>query len=73
MITSSIFALALLSADKTEYKRSTVIDFSDVQITAQVIRPEGSYVTGRKRTKFRPLIRHRGDFRPELQKSLDQI
>ena len=65
--------LALVSADKTAYKAKTVIDFSDVTVHAELTRPAGSYLNSKKRVKFRSLIRSRGDFRPELVRSLDQI
>jgi hypothetical protein len=63
----------LLSTDKTEYRAKTVIDFSEVRLTGEVERPAATYVRARGKLKFRPLIHRRSDFRPELQKSLEQL
>ncbi len=60
-------------ADKTVYKKKTVIDFGDVTLEGELTKPEGSYVINRKRTKFGSLIRLRSDFLPELQRSVDNL
>lgn len=58
---------------KIEYQKKTVIDFSDVNIEGELKKPEGSYIQNRKRTKFRNLIELRGNFRPELRRSVSAI
>jgi hypothetical protein len=72
-IFASLFTAVLVSADKTTYKRNTVIDFGVLKVTGEVVRPAVTWVQGRRRTKFRPLVQSRADFRPELMKSLDSI
>jgi hypothetical protein len=59
--------------DKTVYSKKTVIDFSDVNIEGELTKPEGSYVKNRKKTRFRNLIEMRGDFRPELERSVSKL
>jgi hypothetical protein len=59
--------------DKTVYKKKTVIDFNDVTLEGELTKPEGSYVINRKKTKFGSLIKLRGDFLPELQRSVDNL
>jgi hypothetical protein len=59
--------------EKATYKPKTVIEFSEVQVNGQIVRPEMTRVQGRGRSQFRPLVRARADFRPELQRSLDNI
>lgn len=59
--------------DKVVYKKKTVIDFSDVTIEGELVKPEGSYVVNRKKTRFRNLISVRSDFRPELGRSADNL
>lgn len=66
-------APAVQGADKTVYKKKTVIDFSDVTLEGELTKPEGSYVINRKKTKFGSLVRLRSDFLPELQKSVDNL
>ena len=60
-------------ADKTVYKKKTVIDFSDVTIEGELVKPEGSYIVNKKKTRFRNLISTRGNFRPELVRSVDSL
>lgn len=60
-------------ADKTEFKKKTVIDFSDVTINGELTKPEGSYLLNRKKTKFRTLLKLRMDFLPELYNSTDNL
>ncbi|MHB1843822.1 MAG: hypothetical protein ACYCWW_03175 [Deltaproteobacteria bacterium] len=60
-------------ADKTVYKKKTVIDFNDVTLEGDLTKPEGSYILNRKKTKFGSLIKLRDNFNPELQKSVDNL
>ncbi len=60
-------------ADKTVFKKKTVIDFNDVTLEGELTKPEGSYLLQKKRTKFGNLIKLRSDFLPELQKSVDNL
>ena len=60
-------------SDKTVYNKKTVIDFSDVNIEGELTKPEGSYVKNRKKTRFRNLIELRGNFRPELSRSVSKL
>jgi hypothetical protein len=59
--------------DKVVVRKKTVIDFNDVTVEGELTKPEGSYVLDRSRTHFNSLIRLRDDFRPELQKSADNL
>lgn len=74
------FTLLSLSApeqpvekDQMVYKTKTIIDFSELQIAGEIAKPEGSYISSRKDTKFKSLIRLRMDFRPELLTSMDAL
>ena len=60
-------------ADKVVVRKRTVIDFNDVTVEGELTKPEGSYVLDRTRTRFPSLIRLRDDFKPELQKSADNL
>lgn len=60
-------------ADKTSFKKKTIIDFSDVTIQGELTKPEGSYLLNRKKTKFRSLLKVRLDFLPELLNSTDNL
>ena len=60
-------------ADRTEYKKKTIIDFSDVTIQGELTKPEGSYLLNRKKTNFTSLLKIRGNFLPELFNSIDNL
>ncbi|MCA9555488.1 MAG: hypothetical protein KC933_36000 [Myxococcales bacterium] len=60
-------------ADRTEFKKKTVIDFSDVTIQGELTKPEGSYLLNRKKTKFTTLLKIRANFLPELFNSTDNL
>lgn len=60
-------------ADRTEYKKKTVIDFSDVTIQGELTKPEGSYLLNRKKTNFKSLLKARADFLPELLTSTENL
>jgi hypothetical protein len=85
-LTFSLFAIVALGAssvaaqdnviqedDRVEYRKKTVIDFSDVNIEGELTKPEGSYIKNRKKTRFRSLIELRGNFRPELRRSVSKL
>jgi len=59
--------------DKVEYKKKTIIDFSDVTIQGELTKPEGSYLLNRKKTNFTSLLKIRGNFLPELFNSIDNL
>jgi len=59
--------------DRVEYQKKTVVDFSDVQVEGSLTKPEGSYIKNRKKTRFRSLIELRGNFRPELRRSVSRL
>ena len=74
LLSGSSVALAQeQESDKVVYKKKTVIDFSDVTIEGELVKPEGSYIVNRKKTKFKNLIKVRANFRPELTKSVDAL
>ncbi len=73
LIASTGFSQDAEADVKIEYQKKTVIDFSDVNIEGELKKPEGSYIQNRKRTKFRNLIELRGNFRPELRRSVSAL
>ncbi|MEW6431931.1 MAG: hypothetical protein AB1730_10530 [Myxococcota bacterium] len=77
---SAVFATSALAedkvireADKTVFRKKTVIDFTDVAVEGELTKPEGSYSVSKKKTTFKTLIKVRDNFNPELQKSVDNL
>jgi len=58
---------------ETVYKKTTIIDFSDVQITGELTKPEGSYLMNKKKADFDLLIKTRGNFLPEMLDTVDHL
>lgn len=60
-------------ADKTVFRKKTVIDFTDVAVEGELTKPEGTYTLSKKKTRFSNLIKVRQDFVPELRESKDNL
>src|SRR5580704_3651934 len=60
-------------ADKTVFKKKTVIDFNDVTLEGDLTKPEGSYILNRRKTRFGSLIKLRDNFNDELRRSSDNL
>jgi hypothetical protein len=59
--------------DRVIYKKKTVIDFEDATVEGELVKPEGSYMIHRGRTKFNSLIKYRADFRMEIWKNAKKL
>jgi len=75
MILFFIVSLALgQENDKNiRYQRETEIDFDGIDITGELVKPQGSLIIERTGIKFNPLIELRMDFDPEIASSVDLI
>jgi hypothetical protein len=56
-----------------KYKSRTEIDFEGVDVTGQLVKPQGALLLDRKRASFNPLIKLRTDFNPEMSASVTEI
>jgi hypothetical protein len=59
--------------DQVIYKKTTIIDFSDVTITGELTKPENSYLMNKKKAQFNLLINVRDNFLPEIIKTVDNL
>ena len=59
--------------DKVIVRKRTVVDFGDVTVQGELVKPEGSYLLNRNKTRFQPLIQLRDDFDAELRKSAGNL
>ncbi|HWE22677.1 MAG TPA: hypothetical protein VG496_01940 [Myxococcales bacterium] len=59
--------------DKVIVRKHTVVDFGGVTVQGELVKPEGSYVLNRNKTRFEPLIQLRNDFDAELRKSAENL
>jgi len=56
-----------------KYKARTEIDFEGVDVTGELVKPQGQLLLDRKKASFNPLIRLREDFNAEMKQSLDEV
>lgn len=57
----------------TEYKRRTEIDFEAIDVTGELVKPQGSFILERQQASFNPLIKLRTDFNHEMRDSVREI
>ena len=67
------FAASAQEDVQTVYKKRTVVDFSDVTIEGELTKPQGSYISTRRGSKFNKLIKIRENFVPEMYLSVDNL
>lgn len=58
---------------KIQYKSRTEIDFEGVEVSGELVKPQGALLLDRKRANFNPLIKLRSDFNDEMDQSVNQI
>jgi hypothetical protein len=72
-----IFLVSLAIAQDEDrdvrYRSRTEIDFEGVDVTGQLVKPQGALLLDRKRASFNPLIKLRTDFNPEISNSVTEI
>jgi hypothetical protein len=56
-----------------QYQKRTEIDFEALDIDGEMVKPQGSLLMERTKTKFNPLIELRMDFNPEMSQSVNNI
>ena len=66
-------ALAQDEGRDVKYRSRTEIDFEGVDVTGQLVKPQGALLLDRKRASFNPLIKLRSDFNPEISSSVSEI
>ena len=71
--TSRAEPTVVVEPDATRFKTKTVLDFTEITVSGEVTKPKATLIMGRGRARFRTLIRVRGDFRPELFRSRDNL
>jgi hypothetical protein len=55
------------------YQKETEIDFDALELTGEMVKPQGALIIERSEVKFNPLIELRLDFDPEMAASVTLI
>jgi hypothetical protein len=58
---------------KVIYNSRTEIDFEEVEVDGQLVKPEGTLLLDRKRATFNPLIKLRRNWDAEITESLEEV
>ena len=74
LLATSSVAFAQDDEERTvKYKERTEIDFEGLDVSGELVKPQGALLLDRKRASFNPLIRLRTDFNQEMAESVDEI
>ena len=55
------------------YKARTEIDFEGVDVSGELVKPQGQLLLDRRKANFNPLIQLRENFKPEMEQSIDEV
>jgi len=61
------------SGRQIKYKERTEIDFEGVDVTGELVKPQGQLLLDRRRANFNPLIKLRDNWNDEMKQSVDEI
>ncbi len=56
-----------------KYKERTEIDFEGVDVTGELVKPQGALTLERRKANFNPLIKLRTDFNEEMKQSVNEV
>jgi hypothetical protein len=77
LIAFGAFATPAFAQDEeaaaVKYKERTEIDFESVDVTGELVKPQGSLLLSRKQANFNPLIRLREHWNDEMKQSIDEV
>lgn len=73
-----LFIMTLFTAQAQEnnniqYERQTEIDFEALELSGELVKPQGALIIERTNVRFNPLIELRMDFNPEMAASVDLV
>ena len=75
-----VFSTAALAQDdldtetrEVKYKERTEIDFDGVDVTGELVKPQGQLLLDRRKADFNPLIKLRENFNTEMKQSVDEV
>lgn len=69
------FATPALAQSEPEviYQERTEIDFEEVDVSGELVKPSGQLLLERRRASFNPLITLRLEFNTEMRESIDDV
>ena len=73
-----LFIMTLFTAQAQEnnniqYQKETEIDFDALELSGELVKPQGALIVERTNVRFNPLIELRMDFNPEMASSINLV
>ena len=74
-IAATFLAAPAFAQDDAEviYQERTEIDFEEVDVSGELVKPQGQLLLERRRASFNPLITLRTEFNNEMRESIDDV
>ena len=74
----AIFSTAAMAQEEEEerkvvYSERTEIDFEGLDVSGELVKPQGALLLDRKKASFNPLIKLRTNFDEEMAQSVDEV
>ena len=78
LLSLPLLSVPALAQDKPEdqnivYQERTEIDFEEIEVVGELVKPQGSVITDRRRAVFNSFIRLRINWDKEMKESLKEI
>ncbi len=77
LIIGLLFSAPVMADDTEEpkviYRKKTEIDFENLDIEGELVKPQGALLLESKKANFNPLIKLRKDFTQEINQSVKDI
>ncbi len=74
-IAATVLAAPAFAQEDPEviYQERTEIDFEEVDVSGELVKPQGQLLLERRRASFNPLITLRTEFNNEMRESIDDV
>jgi len=69
----TLFTAQAQENNNIRYEQKTEIDFDALELSGELVKPQGALIVERTNVRFNPLIELRLDFNPEMAKSVNLI
>ena len=73
LLIMTLFTAQAQEDSNIQYQKQTEIDFDALELTGEMVKPQGSLIIERSNVHFNPLIELRRDFNPEMASSINLI
>ena len=73
LLIMTLFTAQAQEDSNIQYQKQTEIDFDALELTGEMVKPQGRLIIERSNVRFNPLIELRRDFNPEMASSINLI